>query len=108
MGRDSLLKGIAIVAINTNDAEKYPDDGPEKMKSEIELVNYPFPYLYGETQAVGKAYRAACTPDFFLFDADHRLVYHGQFNNARPGNPSSNTGQDLKNAMYMPFLRAGY
>jgi len=99
MGRDYLPKGIAIVAINTNDAEKYPDDSPEKMKAEVESAQYPFPYLYDETQAVGKAYRAACTPDFFLLDAHHRLVYRGQFDDARPGNRALVTGRDLKNAM---------
>ncbi len=87
-------KGIAVVGINANDVSTHPDDSPEKMKQEVARRGYTFPYLYDETQEVAKAYRAACTPDFFLFDADHKLVYRGQFDETRPdkGQP---TGEDL-------------
>lgn len=77
-------KGLAIVAIQSNDIDNYPDDGPEKMAAECEQRGYVFPYLLDETQAVAHAYRAACTPDFFLFDKDHKLVYRGQFDETRP------------------------
>lgn len=97
-GRDYLPKNIGIVAINANDVANYPDDSPEKMKLEAETVGYPFPYLFDETQEVAKAYRAACTPDIYLFDADHKLVYRGQFDDARPGNGKPVTGADLRAA----------
>lgn len=91
--------GVGVVGINANDAEHYPDDSPENMKLEIERAGYTFPYLYDETQSVAKAYQAACTPDFFLFDAEHRLVYRGQFDNARPRNEEPVTGADLRQAL---------
>jgi len=91
-------RGLAIVAINSNDAVKYPDDGPTKMAEEAASSGYRFPYLYDETQAVAKAYRAACTPDFFLFDRDRKLVYRGQFDASRPGNGIPVTGADLRAA----------
>ncbi len=99
MGRNFQPKGIAMAAISANDAAKYPDDSPEKMKETAARIGYPFPYLYDETQVTGKAYRAACTPDFFLFDKKRRLVYRGQFDDARPGNQVPITGHDLKKAM---------
>ena len=92
-------KGVAVVAIGSNDAESYPDDGPEAMAREIEARGYTFPYLYDETQEVAGSYRAACTPDFFLFDADRRLVYRGQFDSSRPKNGRSATGDDLAAAV---------
>jgi peroxiredoxin len=92
-------KGVAIVAISSNDAVKYPEDGPAKMIAEAKAAGYPFPYLYDETQKVAKAYRAACTPDFFLFDRGRRLVYRGQFDASRPGNGVAITGKDLRAAV---------
>ena len=97
-GDEYLAKGLAIVAINSNDIENYPQDGPEEMKKEAESAGHRFPYLYDAEQDVAKAYKAACTPDFFLFDADHALVYRGQFDSSRPGNQIDVTGQDLRAA----------
>jgi peroxiredoxin len=92
-------QGLAAVGINSNDAENYPDDGPAKMVEEAKRRQYSFPYLYDESQAVAQAYQAACTPDFFLFDADRRLVYRGQFDASRPGNDLPVTGADLATAV---------
>jgi len=92
-------KGLAMVAINANDVANYPDDSPEKMAEEVAKFGYTFPYLFDETQQVAKAYCAACTPDFFLFDKDHRLVYRGQFDDSRPKNSLPVTGQDLRTAV---------
>lgn len=89
---------LAIIAINANDAAHYPHDSPAKMAEDAQAFNYPFPYLYDETQAVAQAYHAACTPDFFLFDADRRLAYRGQFDGSRPGNTVPVTGGDLRAA----------
>jgi peroxiredoxin len=94
-----LKKGIAVFGVNANDADNYPEDRPEKMKEEKNAQGYLFPYLFDETQEVAKAYEAACTPDFFLFDADRKLVYRGQFDDSRPGNGAPVTGADLKAAM---------
>ena len=91
-------KGLAVVAINSNDVEGYPEDSPAKMVEEARQAGYDFPYLYDESQAVAKAYEAACTPDFFLFDAVHRLAYRGQFDDARPRNDAPITGRDLRAA----------
>lgn len=91
-------KGIAFVAISSNDVENYPDDSPEKMKSEKALRGYEFPYLYDESQEVAKAYQAACTPDLYLFDQDKKLFYHGQYDSSRPGKGEA-TGEDLRKAM---------
>jgi peroxiredoxin len=91
-------KGLAMVGISANDAEKYPADSHDKMALEAEARGYTFPYLYDETQDVAKAYRAACTPDFFLFDADHKLVYRGQFDSSRPDSGVKPTGEDLRAA----------
>lgn len=90
---------VDFVAINSNDVANYPDDSPEKMVDFVREYGIAFPYLYDETQAVAKAYRAACTPDFYLFDADHRLAYRGQFDRARPGNDVPVSGQDLEDAI---------
>lgn len=92
-------KGIAVFAINSNDFANYPDDSPEKMRIEKKDQSYPFPYLLDESQEVAKAYDAACTPEFYLFDADRKLVYRGQFDESRPNNKIAVTGTDLKNAM---------
>ena len=92
-------KGLAMVGINSNDATKYADDGPEKMVDEVTSAGYTFPYLYDESQETAKAYRAACTPDFFLFDKDRKLVYRGQFDDSRPGNTIPLTGKDLRAAV---------
>jgi peroxiredoxin len=96
--RDYAPRGIATVAISSNDAENYPDDAPEKMAEEARTYEYPFPYLFDEDQSVARAYRAACTPDFFLFDGERRLFYRGQFDQARPGNEAPVTGSDLRGA----------
>jgi thiol-disulfide isomerase/thioredoxin len=95
IGRDYAGR-IEIVAIGSNDAEKYPDDGPDKMAAEAKDACYTFPYLYDQTQAVAKAYRAACTPDFYLFDKAHRLIYRGQLDDSRPKNGLPVTGADLR------------
>lgn len=99
LGRDYLPQGAAIVAISSNDAGDYPQDGPEPMKREAKDAGYVFPYLYDQTQAVAKAYRAACTPDFYVFDRDHRLVYRGQFDDSRPKNGLPVTGKELREAL---------
>lgn len=96
--KDYLPKGVGIVAICSNDVENYPDDSPEKMKEDAAKFRYPFPYLYDETQEVAKAYKAACTPDLFLFNEKHELVYRGQFDSSRPGNDKPVTGKDLREA----------
>ena len=96
--RDYPAKDLAIVAISANDAANYPDDSPAKIAEEAKTFGYPFPYLHDESQAVAKAYHAACTPDFFLFDAGRKLVYRGQFDGSRPGNKLPVTGSDLRAA----------
>jgi peroxiredoxin len=95
---DYMPKGVGIVAISSNDVENYPDDSPAKMKEDAEKFGYPFPYLYDESQEAAKAYMAACTPDFFLFDENHKLVYRGQFDDSRPKNGVEPTGKDLREA----------
>lgn len=97
-GDEYTAKGLAVVGISSNDVEKYPQDGPEEMKTEAASAGYNFPYLFDADQAAAMAYKAACTPDFFLFDADHTLVYRGQFDASRPGNDVAITGEDLKAA----------
>jgi len=97
-GREYTDKGLAIVAINSNDATTHPQDGPEHMRTERQSAGYVFPYLFDESQQVARAYRAACTPDFFIFDASHALAYRGQFDAARPGSPTPVTGHDLRAA----------
>jgi len=91
-------RGIAIVAISSNDVGDYPEDAPEEMRHLATLKGFPFPYLYDESQEAAKAYQAVCTPDFFLFDRDRRLVYRGQFDASRPGNRIPVTGTDLRAA----------
>ena len=97
--REYQPRGLAVVAINSNDVEAYPQDGPDAMRAEAAELGYVFPYLLDATQAVAKAYRAACTPDFFLFDAGRRLVYRGQFDDSRPGSGRPVTGADLRAAV---------
>jgi len=92
-------KGIGFVAISSNDVENYPQDGPELMKRHAENIGYTFPYLYDETQDVAKTYDAACTPDFYVFDDNLKLVYRGQLDNSRPGNGLPVTGENLKHAI---------
>jgi thiol-disulfide isomerase/thioredoxin len=92
-------RGVGIVGINSNDSAHYPADSVEKMREEIHSAGYTFPYLVDETQAIARAYRAACTPDFFLFDRDRKLVYRGQFDDSRPGNGVAVTGRDIRAAM---------
>ncbi|HXY10066.1 MAG TPA: thioredoxin family protein [Terriglobales bacterium] len=99
LAKEYQSRGVGVVAINSNDVENYPDDSPEKMAEEIKQVGYTFPYLYDESQQVAKAFRAACTPDFFLFDRNRTLVYRGQFDDSRPGNALPVTGSDLRAAL---------
>jgi peroxiredoxin len=97
-GREYQEKGLGIVAISSNDVENYPQDRPERMKEEAAAQGYTFPYLFDETQDIAKAYHAACTPDFFLFDRNHQLVYRGQFDDSRPDSGIPITGADLRSA----------
>jgi peroxiredoxin len=101
MAREYQSRGVAVVAISSNDATNYPADNPEKMKEEVRIAGYTFPYLYDEDQQVAKAYRAACTPDFFVFDKDRKLAYRGQFDDSRPrvANSAPVTGKDLRAAL---------
>jgi peroxiredoxin len=97
--REYAPRGLTVVAINSNDIVAYPQDGPDAMRAEAAEIGYGFPYLLDESQAVAKAYQAACTPDFFLFDASRRLVYRGQFDDSRPGTERPVTGADLRAAV---------
>jgi peroxiredoxin len=96
--REYQERGLAVVGINANDIDAYPDDAPERMVETAHRLGYEFPYVFDESQEVAKAYRAACTPDLFLFDAGRRLVYRGQFDDSRPGNGRPVTGADLRRA----------
>jgi len=99
IGHDYQPRGVGIVAINANDPQQSPNDSPEKMAQEVKDVGYPFPYLFDESQAVARAYRAACTPDIFLFDRDFLLAYRGQVDESRPKNGIAATGRDLRAAL---------
>jgi len=99
IGSDYEGKGIGIVAISSNDVADYPDDAPDRLKPMAEALGFAFPFCYDETQEVARAYTAACTPDFFLFDADLKLVYRGQLDDSRPGNDRPVTGKDLRAAL---------
>ncbi len=99
VANDYQSKGVRVVAISSNDVDNFPDDSPEKMAEFAQQKNFGFPYLYDESQEVARAYDAACTPDFYLFDADLKLRYRGQMDNARPGNGQPNDGADLRNAI---------
>jgi peroxiredoxin len=99
LAKDYQPKGVSVIAINSNDVVHYPEDSPEKMKAIAQQNAYPFPYLYDETQEVAKAYQAACTPDFYLFDKDLKCVYRGQLDDARPKNDVPVTGKDIRAAL---------
>ena len=99
LGKDYAGQPVGIVAISSNDAVTHPADSPAGLKQQAETLGFVFPYLYDESQAVAHAYKAACTPDIFLFDGDLRLVYRGQFDSSRPGNEVPVTGQDLRAAI---------
>jgi peroxiredoxin len=99
LGKDYAGKPVSIVAISSNDAATHPEDGPAGLERQAKTFGFNFPYLYDETQAVAHAYKAACTPDFFLFDGDFRLVYRGQFDCSRPGSGIAVTGEDLRAAI---------
>jgi peroxiredoxin len=99
LARDYQARGVAVVGISSNDVKNYPDDSPERMREEARQAGYTFPYLFDETQQVAKAYRAACTPDFYVFDAGHKLVYRGQMDDSRPNTGRPVTGADLRAAL---------
>jgi len=99
LANDYLSKGIGFVAISSNDVENYPADAPHLMKLNAEKYHFPFPYLYDETQKVAKAYNAACTPDFYIFDEELTLVYRGQLDDSRPNNGIPVTGNDMRKAL---------
>lgn len=99
LARDYAPKGVSFIAINSNDIEAYPEDAPDKMKAVAEAVGYTFPYLFDETQEVARAYRAACTPDIFIYDGDLKLAYRGQLDDSRPGNGIPVTGRDVRRAL---------
>ena len=99
LAQDYLPKGVRFLAINANDIEHYPDDSPENMKKTAREQGYPFPYLFDETQEVAKAYQAACTPDFFVFDKNKMLVYRGQLDDSRPGNGIEVSGSSIRTAL---------
>lgn len=98
LAREYMDRGLAVVAINSNDWSTHPEDSPEKMAEEVRQRDYPFPYLADASQEVARAFGAACTPDFFLYDRHHRLVYRGQFDDSRPGSDTPVTGTDLRAA----------
>lgn len=99
LGNDYRVTGFGFVAISSNDVSTHPQDGPKEMYDNAEKENYPFPYLYDETQETAKAYDAACTPDFYVFDDELKLVYRGQLDNSRPGNSIQVTGRDVREAL---------
>ena len=99
LGQDYLETNLGIVAISANDAEKYPDDAPDRLKEIAEELGFSFPFCFDQSQAIAKAYSAACTPDFFLFDAQRHLVYRGQLDDSRPSNNIPVTGIDLRQAI---------
>ena len=99
LGRDYVKKGLGVVAISSNDAKNYPDDAPKGLQAMAVELRFNFPYLYDETQETAKAYGAACTPDFFLYDSDRKLVYRGQLDDSRPGNNKPLSGKDLRAAI---------
>jgi peroxiredoxin len=99
IGKDYANAEVGIVAISTNDAANYPDDAPDKLKEMAQQLGFTFPFCYDESQETAKAYTAACTPDFFLFNANQQLVYRGQLDDSRPGNSQPVTGKDLRAAL---------
>lgn len=100
MANEFQENGINFIAISSNEIKNYPQDAPKFMKEVAENLNYPFPYLFDETQEVAKAYDAACTPDFYVFDADLKAVYHGQLDDSRPGNSIPVNGKNIRNAIH--------
>jgi len=99
LAAEYMKKGIRFIAINSNDTDKYPDDSPQNMKNQAQLLGYPFPYLFDDTQEVARAYQATCTPDFFVFDKQSNLAYRGQLDDSRPGNGIEVTGEALRMAL---------
>jgi len=99
LAKEYISRGVAFIAISANDVVKYPEDGPEQMKVVAEKLEYPFPYLYDESQEVARAYDAACTPDIYVFDDDLRLAYRGRLDDSRPKNDKPLTGKDLRAAL---------
>jgi peroxiredoxin len=99
LGQDYVAQGVGIVAISANDVANYPDDAPDRLKAMAEELQFPFPFCYDASQETAKTYTAACTPDFFLFDGDRKLVYRGQLDNSRPGNNEPVNGHDLRAAL---------
>jgi peroxiredoxin len=99
LGNEYTGKNIGVIAISSNDKDNYPEDSPAKMAQEAKALNYGFPYCHDDSQEIARAYSAACTPDFFLFDKDFKLVYRGQFDESRPGNAEPVTGKDLRAAL---------
>jgi len=104
LANDAVNKGFAVVAISANDAESYPQDGPVAMAEFAKQYGFKFPYLYDESQQVAQSYGAACTPDFFVFDSDHKLRYRGQMDGSRPGSALEVTGDDLSAALNAIYL----
>ncbi len=99
MSNEYLPKGVKFIAISSNDVVSHPDDAPDRMRETAQQLGYPFPYLYDESQQVAKAYDAACTPDFYIFDKDLKLVYRGQLDDSRPSNQVPLTGKDMRAAL---------
>ncbi|KAB2835182.1 MAG: thioredoxin family protein [Candidatus Dadabacteria bacterium] len=99
LANDYIPKGVSFIGVNSNDVAKYPEDSPANMKSVALKLGYPFPYLFDETQEVARAYEAACTPDFYVFDADMKLVYRGQMDDSRPGNGKPVTGRNIRDTL---------
>lgn len=99
IGKDYADRGLGMVAISANDAGNYPDDAPERLKEQAERLGFTFPYLYDESQETAKTYRAACTPDIYLYDKDRKLAYRGQLDDARPGNGKPVNGKNLRAAI---------
>lgn len=108
LAHDYEQKGIGFVAISSNDVNSVPQDGPQFMKQHAKQVGYPFPYLYDETQEIAQKYDAACTPDFYVFDADLQSVYHGQLDDSRPGNHAPLNGESIRNVLDSMLSDSGY
>ena len=99
LAKDYQEQGVSFIAISSNDVDNYPADAPDKMKEQAKRLGYPFPYLYDESQVVAKAYDAACTPDFYVFDQDLKSTYHGQLDSSRPGNGEPADGKNMREAL---------
>ena len=108
LANDYLLKGIGFVGISSNDVRNYPQDAPDLMKKQAEKLQYPFPYLYDETQEIAKAYNAACTPDFYVFDAELKAVYHGQLDDSRPNSGIPLSGRNIRNVLEAVLMGKEY